>query len=245
MKFQEKKDMTDGKLFIITSYIYSILLSSVLFILTNLVFVYALIVSLQAVEKNLLPIHIIYLTLLIAAIPMGPSITALFSVMRKIINHTEISIIRDFFRGYRNNFKQSMAAWMIILSIGVLFSINYIIIVEKDFASFLIFPLYIFISFLICMTFYIFPLIAQYFLRLRDVFKLSLYFVLKEFKTTFSILLIISVSGYLFLLLPTIFSFILPGGAAYLIMYLTTNVFESVKAKYKEANTNMESSVIP
>src|SRR5699024_10295411 len=115
----------------------------------------------------------IFGALVVAAIPMGPSFAALYRVMWKIIKEKDVSILSDFFKGYRANFKQAIVAWGIILVFLSLFAANYYIMTAQNWASFLILPFFILISLLICATFYLFPLIAIYDIKLKDAFKLG------------------------------------------------------------------------
>src|SRR5699024_9710768 len=104
----QNKDFLDSKLFTAMNYIYWILLSSALFLLTNILFIFVFFVMLQAIDQKLLPIDIIFGALVVAAIPMGPSFAALYRVMWKIIKEKDVSILSDFFKGYRANFKQAI-----------------------------------------------------------------------------------------------------------------------------------------
>ncbi|MCU9612632.1 DUF624 domain-containing protein [Caldibacillus lycopersici] len=244
MKNKDNKEFVDGKMYTFVNYVYWILASSVLFVVSNIVFVFALYVALYANRNQVLPTYLLLTMLVICAIPMGPSFTGLNSIMKKIVHHSDVAVVKDFFKGYTKNFKQATLAWVIILFFIALFSLNYYIIIKMEFATFLILPLFLFIAFLICSSFYIFPLISQYYMSLKDIFRLSLYFALKEFKATVSILIVFVVAAYLFFLLPTVFIVIAPGGLAFFIMYLTNKIFASVRASHKEDNSIAEGSGI-
>lgn len=227
------KDFLDSKLFTAMNYIYWILLSSALFLLTNVLFIFVFFVMLQAIDQKLLPIHIIFGALVVAAIPMGPSFAALYRVMWKIIKEKDVSILSDFFKGYRENFKQAIVAWIIILIFLSLFAVNYYIMTAQNWASFLILPFFILISLLICATFYLFPLISIYEIKLKDAFKLGFYFTLKKFNLTIILLVLFVIAGYLFILFPTVLIIVLPGFLAFIVMFLCANPIQVVQAKVK------------
>ncbi|GAF63863.1 hypothetical protein BTS2_0755 [Bacillus sp. TS-2] len=239
MERYDNRDFTENKLYTIVNYIYWILISSVLFIVSNALFVFVLFVSLFSIKEQLLPFHIVFIALLVVAIPMGPSFCALYSVMRKIVLDKQVSVVKEFFKGYRQNFKQALLAWVLILFLIALFTWNYYIIVFHEFASFLIFPLYMFTSLLLCTAFYVFPLISQYYMRLIDVFRISLYFTLKHFNTTIMILIVFVFGGYLFTLFPTITFVFIPGAMALIVMLLVTKLFGKVQLEHKKEDTQI------
>lgn len=235
-----EKDMTEGKLYIMTQYLSWILVSSILFIVMNLLFIFILLVGITGIAEGLIPVHVVILTTILTSIPMGPAFTALLTVMKRILNHTIDSVIKDFFRGYRAEFKQSLIAWIIILSILIASLFNYYLSYRIESLHVLILPSLMIASLAMCMCFYIFPLIVSYHMKLKDLLKLALYFVFKEYKTTLIILITFVVSSYLFLRLPMFLIFIYPGGLALFLMFLMRKQFGKVHAKSKKYKENKE-----
>ena len=64
---------------------------------------------------------ILNLLTIVCCIPVftaGASITALFSVTLKMVKGEESYIVRGFFKGFKENFKQSTIIWIIVAVIG-------------------------------------------------------------------------------------------------------------------------------
>lgn len=235
-----EKDMTEGKLYIITQYLSWILVSSILFITMNLLFIFILLVGVTGIAEGIISVHVVILATVITSIPMGPAFSALLTVMKKILNHSIDSVIKDFFRGYRAEFKQSLIAWIILLSILLASLFNYYLSYSIASLHILIFPTLMIASLAMCMSFYVFPLIVSYHMKVKDLLKLALYFVFKEYKTTLILLVTFVISSYLFLRFPMFLIFIYPSGLALLLMFLTRKQFGKVHAKAKQDEENEE-----
>jgi len=238
MRVNENKDFVDGKLYTVVNYIYWILMSSILFIVTNIAFAFILFVSVAALQQKAIPVFIIFMALAIASLPMGPSFTALFTVMDKVIKRSDVAVVSDFFRGYRRNFGKSILAWSIVLFFLTLAMVNYYIIIQTGTAEFLIFPIFLLTAFLLCANFYIFPLISKYYLSTKDTFRLALYFSLKEFKVTLLILVATILVGIMFFMFPSILFIVAPGLLALIIQFLVRHPLSVVQAKVKEVEIN-------
>ena len=71
---------------------------------------------------------ILNLLTIVCCIPVftaGASITALFSVTLKMVKGEESYIVRGFFKGFKENFKQSTIIWLIIAVLGFFLFMDY------------------------------------------------------------------------------------------------------------------------
>ena len=114
----------DGKLFKVMNYIYWIFMSSTLFLLSNILLVFSVYAVVLASQEA--PLSIYHLIMIgIFAIPLGPSLASMYVVMSKIVQTQEVSVIKDYIKGYRQHFIQSSMISFILfffylLSVGQL-----------------------------------------------------------------------------------------------------------------------------
>lgn len=67
---------------------------------------------------DLIILNIIFIICCIPVVTIGPSITALNYVAMKIAVNEEGSIIRSFFKSFRQNFRQALIIWILLLAFG-------------------------------------------------------------------------------------------------------------------------------
>lgn len=70
-------------------------------------------------------LNVLWVICSIPIITIGASTTALYTVMLKIVKNEEGYIARDFFRAFRENFKQSTAIWLVFLLLGIILIVDY------------------------------------------------------------------------------------------------------------------------
>jgi len=221
-----KKIFEEGTIYNIITYFYWIMMGNLYFWLTNILFIIALYLkSKNGYSDNTL--------LFICAIPIGPSLTAIFSVMGKITREKDVSITKDFFNAYKSNFFESMFFWILELGFILMLYIDRKILS----ASFnipiveAIFTASIFIC--ITLTFYIFPIISRFSFKKAYVIKLSFYYLVKKayvgiigFITIYMLWLIANQ------ILPTILLFSV-GILCYVIMSFQKKVLYEVEKRIK------------
>lgn len=69
-------------------------------------------------------LNILWVLCSLPLITVGTSITALYTVMMRIVVDEEAYIISDFFRAFKDNLKKSTIVWMLLLSVGAVIGIN-------------------------------------------------------------------------------------------------------------------------
>ena len=65
-------------------------------------------------------LNILWVVCSIPIVTMGASTAALYSVMLKITKNQEGYIIKDYFKAFRENFRQGTIVWMILALLGFL-----------------------------------------------------------------------------------------------------------------------------
>jgi len=201
--------MTEKPLFIIANHIYVIFLTNIYFIASNVLFLFLY----TFVEIRSAGILILFITLL----PIGPSIGALLYSMGKLVREKEISPTRDFFQGYKKNFKISLLFWLAqLLMLTVL--ITNLHQNELELHAILAIFFFILIFFLFLVSCYGFAILSRFEMKLKDLYVLSIYYIFKYWKRT-----LLNLFGGIFALLlyiqfPVISIFFLASGIGWMLM---------------------------
>lgn len=151
----------------------------------------------------------------ILIIPMGAATTSLFYVTTRRISNKEGYLFRDFWKSFKTNFVQSTLVWLMILFLGsiLVWNIMNISIVGKMGTIILPFQICFLIE-LVLVTIYIFPIIARFQMKMKDLIKTAFFMANKHLLTSVLCLIIgvvIVVATYvmplLFLVGMSIFAF--------------------------------------
>ena len=67
---------------------------------------------------DLIILNIVFLICCIPFVTIGPSITALNYVTLKLAAKEDINVIRSFFKSFRQNFRQALIIWILLLGFG-------------------------------------------------------------------------------------------------------------------------------
>ncbi len=226
-----KKDFFSSPMYTILSYIYYFAAANLLFLLSNIIFIATLAVA----EPNIYAIILLFIT----AIPCGPSISALLSIMEKLIIEKEISVWKDYITAYKQNFKQSLKTWMIILLSVIILAVDIKFVSSNSdykFTSTFFLGLMIIV---ILIGLYSFSILSKFKMGTKDVILLSIYFSIRKFPVTILKLAIIAsifwtlkyfkIVGFLF------FTSII----AYLIMCFDEKMIIEIKEKFDKDNLGL------
>jgi uncharacterized membrane protein YesL len=158
---------------------------------------------------------------------VGASTTALFYVIGKVVRDDDPSTIKDFWKSFKLNFKQSTIIWILMLVIyGIIFiNIRNINILGNMSKFILPVQLAIFIE-LVIVTIYIFPILSRYDMTTKDLIKTSFFIGNRHLLTTF--LCILSLAAIIGLLYKIPGLFILMPVSLYALCssYLIKNIFK-------------------
>lgn len=146
----------------------------------------------------------------IPIVTIGASTTALHYVIGKIVRDDDISVLSDFWKSFKLNFKQSTIVWLILL-VGYLIVFTNIMNIGLlgNMARYIL-PLQIVILFeLVLITLYIFPMLSRYYFSIKDLFKTCFFMGNRHIITT--ILCVASIAGVsmLFYKMPGLFLLVL------------------------------------
>lgn len=225
----KKKEFFNGPLYIALSYVYYFFAANVLFLISNLVFI----IVYLAAEPNIYS----YMLLFITAIPFGPSISALLSIMGKLLKEKEIDVWKDYSRAYKDNFKQALKIWIfLLLAMGIL-------MVDIRVVSSI--PSYKFVGafflgimlILMLITLYAFPILSRFYMKTVDIIRASMYFSIRRLPTTAVKIVIIIGTFYLLKYLGFFGFMFFTSVIAYLIMFYDRGALAELEDKLKKDGT--------
>lgn len=192
--------------------------------------------------SNLTDIVILNVICLICCIPIvtiGPAVTAMHYVTLKMVKDENGYIVKNFFKSFKENFRQAFIAWLIFLLITVVFILDFKIlqsmgINENKIISIVVGAIYLFSS---MTAMYVFPILSRFSNSLGQTIKNAFFMsILHIFKT-----LIMAVIYILpFLLLPlhimVIPVFLLVGlaGSAYFNSFIWKSIFKKYEPEVEK-----------
>lgn len=169
--------LNDKPLFIITNNFYNFLLVNLLFMISNIIFLH--INFFTSISFNSA------LVFMVSFIPMGPALGAAFYAMGKLQREKEISPIKDYFRGYRQNFKTSLMFWIPQLIIVYLLFGNYYHITRTGEFSVFILLTIVLLVFVLTLNLYAFPVMVRFEMSAKNLWIISILYFFKHWKITF------------------------------------------------------------
>lgn len=79
--------------------------------------------------------NLLFLLCSIPLVTIGPSLTALYHCMLRIVKGNEDKVTKTFFRALRQNFVQSLIAWLALVIVGVILFLNTHFLLAEYFRS--------------------------------------------------------------------------------------------------------------
>lgn len=169
-----KKEFYDRPIYIATNYIIGFFLGSLYLGLCNiLLLIYFTFIT---TSKNNLNLFLLFIFL----IPLGPSLGALYSAIARLTREKDIAFSSYFWRSYKNNFLSNLKPWIIELIIFTLLFIDYYRMINSSFQ--LVFAAFLIIMLLL--TSFTLAINSRFKLKLKDLFIVSLYYMIKKFPIT-------------------------------------------------------------
>ena len=230
---KQKNAFGEGTFFGLTNHIYALLMTNIYFVLSNIIFLFFFI----TLEPTFSNITIYFLAL----IPTGPSISALFYSIGKLIREKELSPLNDFFHGYKINFKDSMKFWLPLLFV------LYILFVDLQYFNAnpttinsvlsVVFIIGIILTMIVLM--YAFLITAGFRFRLKDIWKLSIYYIFKKVKITLGNIGIIFITLFLTTITSNFLILFIASLVSYLFMLNNKEVLEDIKVNFCEPEKHL------
>lgn len=178
-------------------------------------------------------------------ITIGTSISATYSVTLKMVRDEECYITKDFFKGFKSNFKNSTIVWVCFLFIGIIFYINFQVMngLTLKYETICRAMLIAIIVYLFFISGYIFPLIARFENTMKQTIKNAIIMSLLALPKSI-VILIINISPILVVYYyPKIFPFILLfsiSGVCYINSMMIRTIFEKYHSNSVEEGNEEE-----
>lgn len=194
---------------------------------------------------DILILNVVYLICCIPIITIGAATTALYYNTLKMADNTEGYLVKDFFKSFKQNFKQATIVWLIALAAGIFLALDMYLTKVMPGAMGSVFK-YIFAVLGILYAFtvmYVFPLIAKFYNSTIGTIKNGLLMSIRHLPYTLVILIINAIPVLLFifnlkLFLYSIAIFLMVGFA--LMAFLNSFLYKRIFAKYIPEETEEE-----
>ena len=127
---------------------------------------------------------ILNLLCLICCIPIvtaGAAITAKYYVAMKIVRHESTTVIKPYFRNFKENFKQSTIIWLILMVIGAVVAMDWLWIrsgSQNSTSTVYVVALGVLSALVIMVGMTIFPFIARFEVKTKEAYKAAVIFSL-------------------------------------------------------------------
>ena len=180
--------------------------------------------------SNLLILNIFWIVSCIPIVTIAPATSAMFSVVRQWRLHQETSVIRSYFRYFKENFKTSFIVGIIWMMLAILLYFNYFYLNQYGTGVRYVIMIPLFLTSLLFLTVstFIFPVIAHYNINWKEVLKNSLIATIANFPTAVLILIILAVFGFILYSFPASFLIIF-SCAAYINFLLCNRRFQRME----------------
>lgn len=194
---------------------------------------------------NIVILHFIWLLFSLPIFTIGASTTALYYTSMKLIRTGEGYLFQNFFKSFKENFKQSTIIWLVMLLVGFLYitDIRYGFFLNNMIGKIMIVGCSIFLIPCVLIALYIFPVQAKFENTIFENLKLSLLMSLRHIGLSLVLLLIIGTIGFLGFFFRPFMGVMLICGMG-ITAYFTSNVFIMIFRKYipEELETDLEKS---
>lgn len=155
---------------------------------------------------NMILCNFLWVIFCLPIFTIGASTTAFYYTIQKVIKNERGYVVASFWQSFKVNFKQSTLIWLVLG--GLMFLFTWDISIMNDFADDgyvigHIAPLfYVFIGVEIIYAMYLFPYVARFKARIRDVCKNSLLLILRHPLRLLGIIGLLAFSVFVIWLLP-------------------------------------------
>lgn len=135
---------------------------------------------------DVVALNLVFIIVCIPIVTIGPAVSALYYASVKSIRRDRSYPIKEFFKAFKRDFKQSFIVGLIlvlaaaIIYVDIRFVVDYI---KNDFTAmrYVYLVIGLVISFI---SVYIFPLISRFSLKISGLFRLSFYLAIRHLLTT-------------------------------------------------------------
>lgn len=219
-------DFQTGGFFRFSNYVYALLILNFLFIITNILCFAALILLIPTISNAIL--------YYIAFIPAGPAIAALLHSLSILARHKEITPINTFFSAYKDNLKDVLKVWIPIITLFFILIIDIQYFNQKPtvFNQVLNGIFLVALILLVLFTIYVLMITTHYKFRIRDIYRLSVYYLFTSLKRTTGNLAILFLTIVVMFLVSDFIIIFTSSLVAWFIILNSKSVIQDVKFSF-------------
>ncbi len=147
---------------------------------------------------DLMILNIVFIVCCIPIVTIGPALTAMHYVTLKMVDNKEGYIVRGFFKSFRQNLRQAMIIWVILLLLGCLLATDLVILRDSTGMILQVMRVFIFATFVVYFMelIYVFPTLAKFDNSVRATMKNALFMAILDFPRTILMLAIIIAAAF-------------------------------------------------
>ncbi|HBJ16289.1 MAG TPA: hypothetical protein DDY81_00275 [Clostridiales bacterium] len=187
---------------------------------------------------DLIILNVIYLVTCLPVVTIGAAGTAMYTVCFRLGTEREGSPVKDYFRAFRDEFRQATLIWLFLLLFGAASCVNiFIFLGTSGWMHYLFFLFVLFLVVVLMMAGYAFPLLSQFRNDTKSVIRNALIFSVAYLPRT-ALIVVINVFPWALLLTnPYLF---LQAGFIWVVVYfaaaayINTRLLKKVFAPYME-----------
>lgn len=194
---------------------------------------------------DMICLNVMWLICCIPIITIGASTTALYTVMLRMVKNEEGYIFRGFLKAFKSNFKQSTLIWLILLLLGIVWTVDFRVAgFIPGMAGIILSAIFLALGFiLLSVMIYIFPLTARYENGIKATFKNALILTVAKLPYTFLMVAIVVAAVFAslwsaFTLLFTLPLWLIIGGA--LIAWVNSYILRRVFVVFENSDSTAE-----
>lgn len=150
---------------------------------------------------DLVILNVLYLICCVPIVTIGAATTALYYVSLRMAKEEEGYVAKDFFRSFKENFKQSTIIWLILLCIGLVVGGEFILINRMEGSLVTVVQCIVYIGVLLFSFefLYVFPVLARFENTIKNTMKNALFISILQIPKTLVMLIFCIIPIYLLL----------------------------------------------
>lgn len=147
---------------------------------------------------DLMILNLIFVACCIPIVTIGPALTAMHYVTLKMAINEEGYVVRGFFKSFRQNFRQALIIWVIMLLIGCILATDLLILRDATGMLLQVMRVFIMATFVVyfMVMIYVFPTLAKFDNSVKATMKNALFMAILDFPRTVLMILIIAASVF-------------------------------------------------
>ena len=187
---------------------------------------------------DIIIVNILFILCSIPIVTMGASMSAMyFTLLKKQRTGENGGVVKLFFKGFKDNFKQSTISWLLFLLISFIFTLDFNLFGKGGpQENKLMYYTSVVLMILTCfIAIYLFPVISAFKNTLKNLLLQSIYLAAKNFIFTIVIMVLYTLPAYVQVFMVGIFVFIVCGFG--LIAYVSSFMFLKAFTPYLDEVT--------